>query len=111
MSDCEDKYVLSIDEIPQHDNRFKDIEWEGNVSLYPRTRIPINPKYQIHIGDTLTDAKRYRWLKEHVFEVLCEGKGDCYSKYMLPRLVAEDSTGRKFTFDEIIDIQMKRSGE
>lgn len=57
------------------------------------------------------DAQRYRWIKEHVFEVLCDGKGDCYSKYMLPRLVAEDSTGRKFTFDEIIDIQMKRSGE
>jgi hypothetical protein len=30
---------------------------------------------------------------------------------MLPRLTAEDSTGRKFTFDEIIDIQMKRGGE
>lgn len=66
-------------------------------------------------GEALTslleDAKRYRWLKEHVFEVLCEGKGDCYSRYMLPRLTAEDSTGRKFTFDEIIDIQMKRGGE
>jgi hypothetical protein len=30
---------------------------------------------------------------------------------MLPRLTAEDSTGRKFTFDEIIDIQMKRGEE
>jgi hypothetical protein len=67
-------------------------------------------------GEALTslleDAKRYRWLKEHVFEVLCEGRpADCNAKWMLPRLVAEDSTGRKFTFDEIIDIQMKRSGE
>ena len=81
-------------------------------------RLPDSPprkitlaEYQIRIGDTLTDARRYRWLKEHVFEVLCEGKGDCYSRYMLPRLVAEDSTGRKFTFDEIIDIQIKRSRE
>jgi len=58
------------------------------------------------------DAERYRWLKENVFEVLCEGRpADCNAKWMLPRLVAEDSTGRKFTFDEIIDIQMKRSGE
>jgi hypothetical protein len=69
-------------------------------------------EYEIHIGDTLTDAQRYRWLKEHVFEVLCEGRpADCNAKWMLPRLVAEDSTGRKFTFDEIIDIQMKRRGE
>jgi hypothetical protein len=58
------------------------------------------------------DAQRYRWLKEHVFEVLCEGRpADCNAKWMLPRLVAEDSTGRKFTFDEIIDIQMKRGRE
>lgn len=67
-------------------------------------------------GEALTslleDAKRYRWLKEHVFEVLCEGRpADCNAKWMLPRLVAEDSTGRKFTFDEIIDIQMKRGRE
>ena len=67
-------------------------------------------------GETLVslleDAARYRWLKEHVFEVLCEGRpADCNAKWMLPRLIAEDSTGRKFTFDEIIDIQMKRSGE
>lgn len=56
------------------------------------------------------DAKRYQWLKQQVTEVLCEGKAtDCYSKYLLPRLTCEDSTGRRYTFDEIIDIQMKRS--
>lgn len=64
------------------------------------------------IDERHQDAQRYRWLKEHVFEVLCEGRpADCNAKWMLPRLVAEDSTGRKFTFDEIIDIQMKRGGE
>ena len=87
---------------------------EDILYIYPSSQPPRKitlAGYQIHIGDTLTDAERYRWLKEHVFEVLCEGKGGCYSRYMLPRLVAEDSTGRKFTFDEIIDIQMKRSGE
>ena len=67
-------------------------------------------------GEALTslleDAKRYRWLKAHVFEVLCEGRpADCNAKWMLPMLVAEDSTGRKLTSDEITDIQMKRSGE
>lgn len=57
------------------------------------------------------DEARYQWLKQQVTEVLCEGKAtDCYSKYMLPRLTCEDSTGRRYTFDEIIDIQMKRSG-
>lgn len=57
----------------------------------------------------LEDAKRYQWLKQQVTEVLCEGKAtDCYSKYMLTRLTCEDSTGRRYTFDEIIDIQMKR---
>ena len=55
------------------------------------------------------DAARYRWLRDNVFDVLCEGRpADCIAKWMLPRLVAEDSTGRKYTFDEIIDIQMKR---
>lgn len=79
---------------------------------YSLIKTATKPVYKIHIGDTLTDAARYRWLKEHVFEVLCEGRpADCNAKWMLPRLVAEDSTGRKFTFDEIIDIQMKRSGE
>lgn len=58
------------------------------------------------------DAARYRWLRDNVFEVNCEGRtADCSAKWMLPRLIAEDSTGRKFTFDEIVDIQMKRSGE
>ncbi len=71
-------------------------------------------KIPIIIGDGLSsqleDAKRYQWLKQQVTEVLCEGKAtDCYSKYMLPRLTCEDSTGRRYTFDEIIDIQMKRS--
>jgi len=70
-------------------------------------------KIPIIIGDGLSsqleDAKRYQWLKQQVTEVLCEGKAtDCYSKYMLPRLTCEDSTGRRYTFDEIIDIQMKR---
>lgn len=62
-------------------------------------------------GDVLiTDAQRYRWLLQNITEVLCEGKAtDCYSKYLLPRLTCEDSTGRRYTFDEIIDIQMKRS--
>lgn len=60
--------------------------------------------------EEITDAKRYQWLKQQVTEVLCEGKAtDCYSKYLLPRLTCEDSTGRRYTFDEIIDIQMKRS--
>ena len=56
------------------------------------------------------DAARYQWLRDNVFEVNCEGRPtDCVAKWMLPRLVSEDSTGRKYTFDEIIDIQMKRS--
>lgn len=64
------------------------------------------PEHSSHIED----AKRYQWLREHITEVLCEGKAtDCYSKYLLPRLTCEDSTGRRYTFDEIIDIQMKRS--
>lgn len=53
--------------------------------------------------EEITDAKRYQWLKQQVTEVLCEGRPtDCYSKYMLPRLTCEDSTGRRYTFDEII---------
>lgn len=61
------------------------------------------------IDERFQDAKRYQWLRDNVFEVNCEGRpADCIAKWMLPRLVAEDSTGRKFTFDEIIDIQMKR---
>lgn len=55
------------------------------------------------------DEARYQWLKEHITEVLCEGRpAECHSKYMLPRLTCEDSSGRRYTFDEIIDIQMKR---
>lgn len=61
------------------------------------------------IDERFQYAKRYQWLRDNVFEVNCEGRpADCIAKWMLPRLVAEDSTGRKFTFDEIIDIQMKR---
>lgn len=85
--------------LPKHDNRFRDTSWEDCAVTVTQ------------LDNIWADAQRYQWLKEHVFEVLCEGKGDCYSKYMLPRLVAEDSTGKKFTFDEIIDIQMKRSGD
>lgn len=56
------------------------------------------------------DAKRYQWLKENIIEVLCDGRpSPCYTKYMLPRLVCVDSSGRHFSFDEIIDIQRKRS--
>lgn len=65
------------------------------------------------IDERFQDAKRYQWLRDNVFEVNCEGRpimGDSLAKWMLPRLVAEDSSGRKYTFDEIIDIQMKRSG-
>lgn len=70
----------------------------------------MSKSYQIRIGANLTDAARYRWLRDNVFDVNCEGRpADCIAKWMLPRLVAEDSTGRKFTFDEIIDIQMRRS--
>ncbi len=60
------------------------------------------------IDERFQDAARYRWLRDNVFDVLCEGRpADCIAKWMLPRLVAEDSTGRKFSFNEIIDIQMK----
>jgi hypothetical protein len=96
MSDDEDKYTLSIDEIPR--------------LSHPLDKDYVHP--QTWMDNLSGDAARYRWLKEHVFEVLCEGRpADCNAKWMLPRLVAEDSTGRKFTFDEIIDIQMKRRGE
>lgn len=68
-------------------------------------------EYQIHIGDTLTDAARYRWLRDRVIEVLCEGRtSDCYSKWMLPRLMAEDNHGNRYTFDEIIDKKMGGDG-
>lgn len=78
---------------------------------YSVIKIATNPVYKIHIGDTLTDAARYRWLKEHMTVVLCEGKTtECYSKYMLPRLMAESRSGEKYTLDEIIDIKMRGVG-
>lgn len=57
------------------------------------------------------NAQRYRWLKEHMTVVLCEGKTtECYSKYMLPRLMAESRSGEKYTLDEIIDMKMGEEG-
>ena len=114
MSDDKDKHILTIDQLPKHDNRFKDIVYDEDV-LYC---IPSdNPVRKITIGDhcgipfleMFENSKRYQWLRDNVFDVLCEGRpADCVAKWMLPKLVAEDSTGRKYTFDEIIDIQMKR---
>ena len=89
------------------DEDYTDMYGEPGYTVIttPKTK----PVYKIHIGDTLTDAARYRWLRDNVFEVNCEGRpADCVAKWMLPRLVAEDITGKKFTFDEIIEIQMKR---
>lgn len=108
MNDEADKYTLTIDEIPKHDNRFRDII-PGHSNHWPLTKITVDDVIRDVYSDVFEDAQRYQWLREHVFEVLCEGRpADCNAKWMLPRLVVEDSTGRKFTFDEIIDIQMKR---
>lgn len=91
---------------------------DEEVILPKGTKLTIFGEEIIGFGDeqvriTLTcpalDAKRYQWLRDNVFDVLCEGRpADCVAKWMLPRLVAEDGTGRKYTFDEIIDMQMKR---
>lgn len=83
-----------------------------NISGSSPRKITVGEYYGELVLRALEDAQRYQWLKEHIFEVNCEGRpADCNAKWMLPRLTAEDSTGKKFTFDEIIDIQMKRGGD
>ena len=120
MSDEKDKQVLAvltIDQLPKHTNQYKDTIYDEDI-LYcipngntPKRNITIGDHYGMPFLEMLENSKRYQWLRDNVFEVNCEGRpADCIAKWMLPRLVAEDSTGRKYTFSEIIDIQMKRSG-
>ena len=107
MSDDKDKHILTIDQLPKHGNQYKDTAYDEDLlktaSIY---------RHMHKVNEAHQDAARYRWLRDNVFDVFCEGRpADCIAKWMLPRLVAEDSTGRKFSFNEIIDIQMKRSGD
>ena len=83
---------------------------ETGEDLSFRDRLEASIDRHVHkVNEAHQDAARYRWLRDNVFDVLCEGRpADCTAKWMLPRLVAEDITGKKFTFDEIIEIQMKR---
>lgn len=83
---------------------------ETGEDLSFRDRLEASIDRHVHkVNEAHQDAARYRWLRDNVFEVNCEGRpADCIAKWMLPRLVAEDSTGRKFSFNEIIDIQIKR---
>jgi len=91
--------LFRVDEIPSHSNQYKETRLDVLQQEAEAKCLRIMQE----------DAKRYQWLKQHVTEVLCEGRvTECYSKWMLPRLTCEDSTGRRYTFDEIIDIQMKR---
>ncbi len=90
-----DEYVLTIDQMP-------------------RLSHPLDKDYaqpQTWMDNLSGDAQRYQWLKEHMTVVLCEGKTtECYSKYMLPRLMAESRSGEKYTLDEIIDMKMGGEG-
>lgn len=108
--DDEDKHILTIDQLPKHDNRYRDVVYDENSHPSFRDQLEASIHRHMHkVNEAYQDTARYRWLRDNVFDVLCEGRpADCIAKWMLPRLVAEDSTGRKYTFDEIIDIQMKR---